>query len=414
MLISASTDAIALHSGRDSPQNVDRSVVIAILNMATRFAFKSTNRERHLLSMPAFAASLRSVARVYSMKLPSSVFSFGLSDRKELAPCYVGNTFGEMVVFDHPLDVQRLDCNHVEVLNQSATNFVVEVPARVRHSFMYPRNYVSGLCSVRATSLLSRETALRLRETMRVLRQMVRVADLAAVAECRKVGETNVDPHALTCRGQRPRARDIAHEQGIPTARPARNAELLDLAFNWTRETNTARTHAGDCQTVAVKRAFSPRLKFLVDRIVAVASFESWKSDLDAFLFQSTKECLKRKFKPFKRVLLNSAQTFASVGDLSAGLGELARLLIKAQQLAALLVVRNSLFKGAVVNEASIIQRSLTRLYKLVINPQLVGKSLCDNIWLGHAARVQPRWFDRAQSFRDGWATCILQQVLMF
>lgn len=103
-------------------------VDIAIFNVATGRTDMRTDRKRFLDDLTTPGALLRGVAGVHSDDLVPSTCSLGSENVEERAPGGVHDTFCEMVVLHHAIDVQLLDGNMMILLSVALGNFIVEVP----------------------------------------------------------------------------------------------------------------------------------------------------------------------------------------------------------------------------------------------------------------------------------------------
>jgi hypothetical protein len=102
-------------------------------------AHEGANRQRHLLSVTAAAAILRSVARILSFYRAASVRSFARQDAKEWSPCHIIDGLGEMVMADHPANVQVFDRDPVKAGDQFLSLLVMKIFAAARHFKMAQR-----------------------------------------------------------------------------------------------------------------------------------------------------------------------------------------------------------------------------------------------------------------------------------
>src|SRR3982751_4076858 len=73
------------------------------------------------------AALLRSKRRRNFPHSPSSFFRFGREDQEECSPGCVTNAFGEMMILDHPANLQLFYRNVVELADQCQADFVQKV-----------------------------------------------------------------------------------------------------------------------------------------------------------------------------------------------------------------------------------------------------------------------------------------------
>src|SRR2546425_133788 len=98
-----------------------------------------THGKRLLDDLPTPETFLRSVVGVHSNDLMSSTFSLGSENIKERAPGGVHDGFGEMMVFDHAVNVQVLDGNVLILFSILFGDLEMKVTA-------LPLNLQMGLC----------------------------------------------------------------------------------------------------------------------------------------------------------------------------------------------------------------------------------------------------------------------------
>src|SRR5262245_39301544 len=91
-------------------------------------AFVNTKGERHLLPVAAIAANLTRVSGIHSFKPPASVFSFAFRHCEKASPGHVADCLREMVILDHPANVQIFDRDRVKATDQIERYLVMEIP----------------------------------------------------------------------------------------------------------------------------------------------------------------------------------------------------------------------------------------------------------------------------------------------
>src|SRR2546421_6165887 len=114
-------------------ENVNRGVMITVKHKSTSHAAMLAHRQRLAYPVAAIAAILRSELRRDSPHPTASVFRFTRQDQKEGSPRRVTNALRQMMVLDHPCDLQILNRDLVKLSNQIKRAFVKEVFAPVRH-----------------------------------------------------------------------------------------------------------------------------------------------------------------------------------------------------------------------------------------------------------------------------------------
>jgi len=122
-------------------------------------------RERFLGSQSAFRTRLRRWGKESILnKLSSSTFSLVGQHVEELAPACVCNMFSKTTVFEHSVDVERLDSYEAVSLGDCATGLVEEVRPLVSDMNMASGNLMNSLPSVRRASFLPAQSSLELLE----------------------------------------------------------------------------------------------------------------------------------------------------------------------------------------------------------------------------------------------------------
>ena len=331
---------------------------------------KNTNTERHLLTPSTTAAFLTCVTWVNRFKRPSSVFSFGFRYLEKVTPRHIGNSFGEMVVLNHPANVEGFDGNSVKASHQIMRNFVVKVFSAIRNALMFQRNHTPCSAPVRATLLFPGQSLLRQCQLTGGFLQVARVGDGFTIRQSGKVRYAGVKANAQAGPGQRFTAGRLTDQADIPTRSAARDAKLLNFAFHGSGQADAATADARHGQLIAVQRATSTRFQFLAESVVALLAFEARKASFHAGFFQAAKEGLKRGFKFLQNILPDTSQNSFSVGQFSAGLGELARLLKNTESLTALAKVADSLLKRAVPQETAFVKSLFAGFNKRFVRAQ--------------------------------------------
>ena len=130
-------------------------------NESTFNAPMLTSGKRFAYSCTTLAAILGGERRRNFPHSPPSFFRFGVEYRKESSPCRVTDAFGEMMILDHPTDVQNFDRDVVELSDQLKRDFVQEVEPLPLDSQMLLCQSSCSLSSVVAAAFLPTDGALR-------------------------------------------------------------------------------------------------------------------------------------------------------------------------------------------------------------------------------------------------------------
>jgi hypothetical protein len=182
-------------------QDILGGVDISILNVATDWTAMRTHRQRLLENLATPKAGLRGVVGIHSDNLMTSSYSLVFKDSEKCAPGGVHNALGEMMVLDHPFNVEVLNGDMLIGLSVALRDLVVEITP-------LPRDLEMGLCrtparfpaSVRAL-LATGECALLASERGLTLAKVAWIRNGAAFAVGEEGGETNVntDVRMRTC-----------------------------------------------------------------------------------------------------------------------------------------------------------------------------------------------------------------------
>lgn len=119
------------------------------------------------------------------------------------APAAIGDAFGQMVIADHPGDVQGFQADVAKGIHDLARLFVQEVPALVSYLLVLPGQGKSGLLPVPAALLAATQTALQPLELFLCLAQVGGVFNYCPtigqrLAQGGKAPEANINPHRLS------------------------------------------------------------------------------------------------------------------------------------------------------------------------------------------------------------------------
>ncbi len=120
-------------------ENILGGVDIAIFNVATLRTDMRPDRKRLLDDLPTPRAFLRGVAGVHSDHLMTSSLSLIFKDVEERAPGGVHDTFCQMMVFDHAVDIEVLDSDMMVLLGVLCSSLEMEITA-------LPLDLQMGLC----------------------------------------------------------------------------------------------------------------------------------------------------------------------------------------------------------------------------------------------------------------------------
>src|SRR5215510_12590362 len=107
--------------------------MITTTDKSALLTFVNANRQGHLLPVTASAANLARVSWINSFKHTPGAFSLGLCHPEKVPPGHVIDCLREMVVFQHPANVQILDRDRVKSSDKIGRNLVVKIIATARY-----------------------------------------------------------------------------------------------------------------------------------------------------------------------------------------------------------------------------------------------------------------------------------------
>lgn len=321
--------------------------MVSMQNQSTFNAPMLTSSEHLTDSCATRAAILTGVRRWNFPHSPSSLFRFGREYRKESAPCRVTNTFGEMMILDHPANVQRFNRDVVKLSDELQADFVQEVEPLPLNSQMLLCQKVRCFTAVLTASFPSADATLRDLQPSFSLTQMLRVGDSHARRERGEALKANVQTDT------RARLRNIAAkvtfdaEANVPTVNLLFERHGLNRALYGTRETHATTADFRERQLVAFK--FPSRLR-KGERMIAIFVPETWIACFFTFFDPSEKGV-----KAFLYALQSILQ------DLTVDGGDIGTRFFDVRQLVGLgLVVERD--AGRLVSIAPLLQRGVVQL----------------------------------------------------
>lgn len=280
--------------------------------------------ERLADSCATTTAILRSEVGGNDHNITTGTRSLALMHFNESCPRRVTNALGEMVILDHPCNVQILKRDRIKLADKLKAQFVEEIKPLALNLQMSFRQKSDGLAPTRAVPLLSGNRALRGFESPLRLAQASRVVNCFARRERSKVFNTNVYPNCIV--GLREVARlvffDGKHDE--PAVNFSFDRDGFDLAFNGTRKPQSTTADFGKRQFVPIKFeslfAVGKRIITRLRSKTRVARF--------TFLY-SPKEAVKRALHASERVFQNHRIESRNVSPVAADVGQLINLVVE-------------------------------------------------------------------------------------
>ena len=127
-------------------------------------------------------------------------FVVQLSD--QFAPAHIRNRFRQAVILQHVFDRQRLDTDHLVLVNQTSRQFVQEITASVGDAGMEFGHLAAGFLAVLRPLLLFGVAPLQRCEALLVFGEEVFVAGLFPRRERDDVLQAQINPHRLRVLGR--------------------------------------------------------------------------------------------------------------------------------------------------------------------------------------------------------------------
>src|SRR5262249_33486046 len=241
-------------------------------------AFVYTDRKRHLLPVAAIAANLARVSRVHSFKRPASVFSFAFRHCEKASPGHIADCLREMVLFQHPANVQILDCDRVKSPDQIARYLIVKILATSRNLQMRPGDFDSLLGAPVRSPFLARKSPLLSLQIVQGVFEIARILNLFSVRERGETANADINANGLSGWRRWCRFRYLANNKSIPAVNSTRDPKLFALSFDRAGESNSTCADAGNCKFVPFDRASPFLLVLLRESAIAVLALESGES----------------------------------------------------------------------------------------------------------------------------------------
>lgn len=314
--------------------------------------------ERLADSVATPAAILRSERRIDESNQPSSIFSFGGVDVQERVPCGVRNTFGEMVIFHQPRDVQRFKRKGIELSQQIKRAFVKEIMSLALYLQVLFGKKLDSFPAIVAPKFLPRDGALRGLQPPFSLSQILRILDFRAG---RKSGERfYADIHANTLSSFRKVATTVFFDRkdDVPPIGFALDGTCLDVAFNRAREADAATADLGKRQLVALKIETLLRIgEGIIARLGTKARVARFCARL-----HTAKESDKRFVETAQSVLSNLAINHRNICVHLSHIRQFAALFGVAHRLACYAVGISSVLQSGIVQITADTKRSLKDL----------------------------------------------------
>jgi hypothetical protein len=294
---------------------------------------------------PAPAALLRGVRRPYFPHSPPSLFRFGRQYQQESSPGCVTNTFGEVMVLDHPANLQIFDREVIKLSDQRQAHLVQEVEPLPFDLQVLTRQKADSFTTVVAPAMLPADASLCRFQSSRRTAQVLWVGDGRARRKGSELLNSKIyaDTRARLCEVATLVAFDA--ERDIPAVNFSLDSEGLDSAFYRTGEAHATTADFREVKLVAFK--FSARLR-IGERIIAILVSKTW---IACFLtrFDSMEEGVESLLDALQSVLQDLAVGGGNVRTLTPYVWQLIGLMIIADRDARLPISVTPLSQRSIV-----------------------------------------------------------------
>jgi len=201
--------------------------MITTTDTSALLTFVNSNRQGRLLPVAAFATILARVSWINSFKHTPGAFSLGLCHPEKVPPGNIADRLREMVVFQHPANVQILDRDRVKSSDKVGRYLVVKIIATARY-FQVRLGDSDSLLRASLRSFLSarKPPSLSLQVVESVL-EMARILDLFAGRERGETGYPGIHANDLSGRRRRGRFRYLENNQSIPAVNAACASQII-------------------------------------------------------------------------------------------------------------------------------------------------------------------------------------------
>lgn len=342
--------------------------MISMSDKTTSYTAMLSHRQGLAYPVATLRTILRRVLRGNLQHLTTSICSFARKDQKEGEPGYVGNCFGQVMVFHQASNIKRFHRNHIILTDDLKCGLVVEVCSFALHLLMATREKLSGFATAIGTFLAPRQFALRSLQLRLRRAKNARVVNYFTRTHRGEVFQSDINPNAVACLGEKARLILFDGEDDKPAIRLAFDRASLNLAFNRAAQANPATANFREMQLVAFQA--KARL-WVTKRIKSRLAFEAriaWRFSC----FDTAKKRLESLVNPPQYVLCNLAVNLCDIFTSGLNLRQLCALIVVVNRNAVHSPRIPALLQCAVVQLAADVQSCLARSKKLRIHSQLV------------------------------------------
>jgi hypothetical protein len=145
--------------------------------------------------MTASRASSRCPVGIHYLDLSTSLFRFVYDDGYELRPTGVMNTFRQMMVLDHPLDIQIFEFDDTIFSSKFVRLFEMMIPPLPSHVLMLAGQQANRFLSSPAPFFAARHSSLRCLQFALRLTMILRIRNSIVIREMSESLETHINPN---------------------------------------------------------------------------------------------------------------------------------------------------------------------------------------------------------------------------
>lgn len=180
----------------------------------------------------AAAALLTGVSGADFHNLNTGSFSLVFQDAQETAPGGVLNRTGQLVVLDHPTDVQVFHCDKPVATNQVQRHLMMTIPAHVRDASVRLSNLLYGLPSVLPVESFPTHGPLLTPKLREFFLLDARVFDVITIGRGEKMLQSDIHADRPVLAGRDGHVSQIAGKDRIPLVGLALDSDGVDLSFD--------------------------------------------------------------------------------------------------------------------------------------------------------------------------------------
>lgn len=341
--------------------NVNGGIMVTMRNKTAVDTTVLSGCQRLAHATAALGAILRRIGRIHLDHFTASIRSFACEDHGELIPARVTDAFGEMVIADHPADVQIFDGDVVVTANQVERRLVVKVGALPFDVQVRFRQNVDGLAAPVASFVLSaRNSTLCRLQFFFGGAVMFRVINSVAIGDGGKTLYPQINPRRLASLRNETRLVAFDGEDHIPAIGFAFDRAGFDFTFNRTGKTDTARADLAQVQFVAFQSETALRIDKRIEERLA---FESRVARLFT-RFDAAKEVVERLLAAAQNVLKHLTVDGGNVGADGLDVRKLCRLRVIVERNMVDLIGVPAFLKRSVIEFTASIERRNAGLLK--------------------------------------------------